>query len=167
MVNLQLWSQVALQCTTSGQSNSPLPRQQKWLQRLWPTFCFIHSHTCKFGGKSHGTCGGSFHTEIPAIHNFLDLNTFSEASCRIFPIAACWRTLISRHWPRPTEQKMGRREAWTEKLGICAVTKLYWLVLMQRAKHESTNWTSQNHKDILKHCKELIPLWSSKEGEWK
>ena len=44
------------------------------------------------------------------------------------------------------EQKMGRREVWTEKLGICAVTKLYWLVLMQRAKYESTDWTFKTTK---------------------
>lgn len=114
---------MAPQCTTSGQSRSPLPRQQKSLQRLQPTFCCGYSHTCKFGGKNHGICGGSFHTEIPSIHNIPDLDTNSEASWAIIPIPVCWRPLTPRHYPRPT----GKKKEGTEKLGIYTFTKLSWV----------------------------------------
>ena len=40
-------------------------------------------------------------------------------------------------------------EAQTEKLGICAVTKLYWLIFMQRAKHE---FTCRTFKTTKIHC---------------
>lgn len=81
---------MAPQCTTSGQSRSTLRRQSKSLQKLQHTFCFVHSHTCKFGGKNHGICGG---TEIPSIHNSLDLDT----SWAIIPTPFYWRHLSSRH----------------------------------------------------------------------
>lgn len=70
MVNLQLWSQMAPQCTTSGQSHSPLPRQQKWPKGCDPHFVLYTDITCTFGGESHGTCSGSFHTEGPATITF-------------------------------------------------------------------------------------------------
>lgn len=165
MVNLQLWSQMAPQCTTSGQSHSPLPRQQKSLQRLQPTFCFVYSHTCKFGGKNHGTCSGSFHTEIPAIHNILELDTYTEPSWAIILIHTCllekfnFQALAQTSWKK-------KREFGDRKFG-----NLYFyqtiLVDSYTSSQAQIHWLAfQDHKDILKHCRWLIPLWSSKECEW-
>lgn len=107
MVNLQLWSQTALQSITSGQSRSPLPKPQKPLQRPQRTSCFVHSHTCKFGGKKHAICGGRFHIYILPIHNILDLEAYSKNSRAIIPTLGCWRPLIPRPFPRRTGEKRG------------------------------------------------------------
>ena len=135
MVNLQLWSPMAPQCTTSGQSRSPLPRQQKSLPRLQPTFCFVHSHTCTFGGKNHGICGGSFHTEIPSVYNILYLDICSESSWAIIPIPVCWRPLIPRHCPRPSGKKGGgNRKAVNQYF-----YQTSWAILLQLGKHKFTH----------------------------
>lgn len=98
------------QYTTRSQSRSPLPRQQKLLQRLQRTFCFVHSHTCKFEGKNYGIFGGSFHTEIPPMHKILDLDTYSGTSCAMIPIPDCQRALIPRQYASPPPPKKGNRK---------------------------------------------------------
>lgn len=148
---------MAPQCTASDQSCSPPPRPQKSLQRLQPTFCCVHSHTCKFGGKNHEICGGSFYTEIPSVYNILGLDTWSESSWAIILMPVYWRPLTPRHHPRPS----GKKERGNRKV-ICAFAKLPGWFFCSWASTTPHWLVVENHKDILKHSQWLIPLCSSK-----
>lgn len=90
-VNLQLWSHMVTQHTTSGQSHHHCQDSRNDSKGCDPRFCFVYSHICKFR-KSHGNCDGSFHIQILEFITSWLRHLLRALLCNNLYIPVCWRT---------------------------------------------------------------------------